>query len=379
MNILDYVKHIKNETFTDEPFNAVDALIFAEMGYINFGESVKGDDLITLHKLVVDDDRAFYRGSYNAVANKKLFNLIKDTRRYGDVKVGYCYVIDDLTSQTQFAAVTFILPKGEAYISFRGTDTSINGIKEDLLIAYEEYIPGAKAAADYLEKLISIFNGNFYLGGHSKGGNLALYSAFTLDEKSTSRLIKAYSFDGPGFKGKIEDFENWETILPKVDKFITSNDMIGVIYNKIKTAKTVFSTGKILGGHDLFTWQVDLDYNDFIYMQDRSVVSKQHEQALMNWLETMSDSDKKLAVEVLCEFMGEAKTPLDLVSKALKNFSDAKSKWNNYSIAQKKRVKRIYLQLAKYYVIAYTPKILLSRKNKKAEENQPKQIASKTR
>lgn len=368
MNFVDYAKLQKNDTFSDIPFNNVDALIFAEMGYINFGAVVKDKQLMAIRDLKVDSTTKFYHGSYNAIGNKRLFDVIKDSKRFGDVKVGYALTINDVKTQTQFAAVTFILPTGEAYISFRGTDTSINGIKEDLLIAYQDHIPGAKEALDYMEKILSVFDGRFYLGGHSKGGNLALYAAFTLKEKDYSRLIEAYSFDGPGFKGEISDFESWEHILPKVKKFITGNDMIGVIYNKIKTARIVYSKGILLGGHDLFKWQVDRGYLDFIYMTQRTFISQQHELALTNWLEAVPNGDKQLAVEIICEFMGQSKTPLELITKCIANISSGKNKWNSYSINQKRRVKKIFAQLAKFYLSAYSPKAYLEKKREEKEQ-----------
>lgn len=362
MNILGYAKKYKDKTFFEEPFNVVDALIFAELAYVNFYESLKEEEFVLFKDLEVESNKKFYGDSYDGLNNKKLLDRIKDTIRYGEVKVAYCHRLDDFDADTQFFGVTFILPTGEGYISYRGTDTSIHGIKEDLLIAYQDAIPGAVLASDYLAKATTLFDGKFYIGGHSKGGNLAVYAAFKMDKSLNNRLTSVYSFDGPGAKKEIKDYENWEQVLPKVNKYVTNNDIVGVVYNQIKDAKIVYSTGIMLGGHDLFKWQVDSDKPDFIYTKNRSVVSKSHEEALMNWLTTMSTDDKQLAVDILVEFLGESKTPYDLILKSAKNLSSGKRNWDSYSIEQKNKAKEIFKQLGKYYFIAYSPKSLLAKK-----------------
>ena len=361
-NIIDYAKYIKDKTFAEKPFNDVDALIFAEMAYINFSLVAEGDSFVTLNKMGIKDERKFYAGSYDAPNNKKLINTIRHTKRYKNVEVGFCHMIDDVENKTQFYAVTFKLPNGQGYIAYRGTDTSINGIKEDLLVAYQDYIPGAVPAIEYLNKAIQFFDGDFYIGGHSKGGNLALFAALNLDEETNRRLIKAYSFDGPGFQKELETFPNYEGAIKKIKKYITGNDMIGVIYNKIHTAKIVYSKGIMLGGHDLFKWSVNIYRQDFKYVKDRSFVSKSHEEALTNWLENSTPREKQLAVEILSELLGECKTPYELLIKGLKNVSNTKTKWNNYSVEERQKTKETYMRLIKYYLAAYSPKAILSRK-----------------
>ena len=373
-NILDYVKYIKDKTFEEKPFNDVDALIFAELAYVNFDLVTENSDFVTLNRMHVKDERAFYKGSYDALGNQKLVNAMRHTRRFKNVKVGFCKTIDDLETKTQFFAMTFLLPNSEAYISYRGTDTSINGIKEDLLVAYKDHIPGAIAASNYLKEAIKQFDGNFYLGGHSKGGNLALFSALSMNKRANKRLIKAYSFDGPGFQKELETFSNYKEAIGKVRKYITSNDLIGVIYNKIKTARIVDSKGILLGGHDLFKWSINIYRQDFKYVKDRSFVSKSHEEALTNWLETTTPREKQLAVEILSELLGECKTPFELLSKGLQNLSNTKNKWDKYTIKERQATKETYLRLIKYYLSAYSPKAILQQR-KEAKEEETKRLA----
>ena len=376
MNIINYAKKYKDSSFKELRFNNIDALIFAELAYINFGLEVKGKDFVTFKDLNISNPKDFYISSFDAVNNRKLFNIIKESKRYGDVQVGLCEELIDFQTNLQFNAMTFILPGGNFYISYRGTDISINGWKEDFLIAYQDYIPGVEVGTEYIHKVCKILNGRFYLGGHSKGGNLAVCSALNMDKMYNIRLLDVYTFDGPGAAKEITDYDNWELVLPKIKKFLTNNDIIGVVYNKIKKARIVYSTGILLGGHDPFKWQVDLEKVDFKYSADRSFISKSHEKALTNWLTTMSQEDKKLAVETLIEFLGESKTIYDLLWQAGHNLNSGRKKYAAYSIEQQEKTKEIFKQLGKYYLSAYSPaEIMKSRKL--AKENSVKQIEKK--
>ena len=369
MNIITYSKKFKDRTMFEDPFNNVDALIMAELSYINFGDEIKGDKFVSLKELNIHDPDSFYYGSVDASHNKKLLNVMKDSFRYGDIKIGMCESLVDLEHHNQFYAITIILPTNEAFISFRGTDISVNGWREDLLIAYRDSIPGHKCGIEYVKKVTSKIRNKFYLGGHSKGGNLAACVGLMMDKKLNNRLISIYSFDGPGVGKEDIDFKNYDAAMPKIKKFLTKNDVVGVVYNKIKNAKIVNSYGVLLGGHDPFGWLVNPKAMDFSYSKDRSMFSKSHEEALMKWLTNMSQDDKQLAIETLCDFFGESVTIFDLLKYASKNLSSGKKNWDEYSLEQREQAKRIFKKLGKYYAIAYSPKNI-AKKKKKTEEDE---------
>ncbi len=354
MNLLSYTKKYKHLTFEVEPFNDVDALLFAEMAYINLSEITNDVSFTKLRYVEIESLKKTYLGSYDAINNKKLLDSIKDSERYGDVQIGLCQSVDDTEKEIQFSAVTFILPDGTGYIAYRGTDVSINGIKEDLLIAYTDRIPGNVLASKYLIEAAEHLDGKYYIGGHSKGGNLAVYAGINASKALAKRILHVYSFDGPGSQQSIKEARSWEAVLPKVKKYITNNDLIGVIYNRIHDAKIVVSRSLLLGGHDLFSWQIDKNRPDFVYTKDRSLLSKQHEEALTNWLDNISIEDKKLAVDILSELLGESTNIIDLLFKGLSNLKDASVTWDNYTEDQRKRIIATYVQLAKFYLDAYS-------------------------
>ena len=371
MNILGYAKHNKDKDFIDLPFNDVDALILAELAYVNFDLAVGNYDFVPFKDVVIKDAKDFYYGSVDYALNEKLFDILKTSKRYQDVKVGFCRSSIDEKKAKQFFALTFLLPNRIAYVAFRGTDVSILGWKEDLMIAYKDGIPGQEDAVKYIKDISKLFTGKFYIGGHSKGGNLALYSALHMGPRLENRLIKVYSFDGPGFRKDIKLLESFERIKDKVVKYLTSNDMVGVIYNGVPNPKVIFSTGILLGGHGPFRWQINSFTNDFIYTSDRILFSHLNEKALMEWLREMSDEDKKMAVDVLLDVLSECETVYDLLLKAGRIITHGKETFENYSPYQREKAKEIYKRLGQYFLAAYSPRqYLLAKKNQSPSDDE---------
>jgi len=370
MNIIQYVYTCGDKLFSELPFNEVDSLIFAELAYINFNLSTKDTEFVKIKDLKIDDTKAFYHGSVDAKNNEKLLSAMIESRRYQDVKIGYCKSIKEEKKHIQFFAMTLIMPSREAYIAYRGTDTSLLGWKESITIAYEKKMPGQEMAVEYIRNASTLFKGKFYIGGHSKGGYLAMCAALFMGEKLEERLIKAYSFDGPGLKDNIEEFPSYKRIENKLEKYLTSHDIIGVVYNKLKNVKIVYSTGILLGGHDPFKWMVNRRDLTFQYTKDRSFASKRSEEAMMNWLTKEKDEDKRLAVDVLFDMFGESKTIYDLLLNASRLIVNGRKKIKQYSQRQKDEAKEIFRRLGRYYLDSYSPKRFLTNRKKSLDNKE---------
>lgn len=357
MNIKGYVKSFGNKSFAVLPFNAVDALILSQMSYVNFNYLIPDMGFVKLKDLHINKEqkKEIFFDSVDYHDNYSTFKYMMESTRYKNIKVGYFRCFDDKKHNKQFTAVTFILPNRSGFISFRGTDISMSGWREDFYIAFRDHVPGAKDAVEYVNNATTLFKGNFYLGGHSKGGNLAVYSSLNMKKRLDNRLLKVYSFDGPGFRNRIQDHPSYPRVDGKIEKYLTSNDMIGVIYNNIKEAKIVYSYGVLLGGHDPFRWLVDPINVDFVYTKDRSFMSKQYEEALMNWLTSMSDEDKALAVHIIFEMMGESENVYDLLLNSARLIVSGKKKWEEYTPQQRIQAREIFKKLGKYFLSAYSP------------------------
>ena len=229
-------------------------------------------------------------------------------------------------------------------------------------------MPGQEKAASYINDAAHMFLGQFYIGGHSKGGNLAFFAALNMGKKLERRLAMCYSFDGPGFKDGIKQFESYERIKDKLVKYLTTKDVIGVVYNEVENPKIVYSTGILLGGHDPFTWSVSISKDSFVYSKDRSLRSKKSEEAMMNWLIQESYESKRLAVSILCTLFGSATTIYDLLLQAGRVITNRKTIFDDYSVREKEEAKETFRRLGRFYLNAYLPKKYLINKNKETSD-----------
>lgn len=175
MNIIQYIKKNKDKTFKDFPFNEIDNLIYSLLTYIDFTNVIPAfkSKQITLREaaLKLSSKSNDFRGMF--IGNTfKMLQIMKDTKRYQDTLLyNYMKVVN---SDMQFGAMTMKLPDNSIYVAFAGTDSSIIGWEEDFKMTY--LYPGAsqKYATIYLNKTIGLFDKNIRVGGHSKGGNLAI-------------------------------------------------------------------------------------------------------------------------------------------------------------------------------------------------------------
>lgn len=367
MNIIGYVRRFGDKTFKEMPFNEVDALIFAELSYINFDLVLPDNRFHPLSKLVINDRKAVYAGSVDATYNEKLVKLMIKSNRFKNLRLGFCKSHIDEKDYTQFFALTILFPDKTGYISLRGTDTSLLGWREDLTIMYQDDMPSQDMAKEYVDEVTKKFDGNFYIGGHSKGGNLAIYAALKLDKKVQNRLIKVYSFDGPGFRYDVNHDPSFKRIENKINKYLTSNDMIGVVYNRITNPLIVYSQGILLGGHDPFRWRVNKNGESFFYVAKRKKESENFEKGLMAWMTSLTDLDKELAVNVLFRLLSDAQNIYDLLLKSFRLVRNAKDNLKDYSQEQKAKTLEIYKRLGKMLFETYSPRKYLVHKEKKEE------------
>ena len=327
MNINSYVRKYGKFTFQEMPFNEVDGLVLSALAYVNLHMYTPNEGSIRIRDIEVKEPTPFYEGSVDYKQNKMLFNLMKTSKRFRNVETSNIKQSVSHEKDKQFYALTYLLPNGEAFVAYRGTDTSLLGWKEDMYFAYSDNIPSHKDAVNYLNEMMTRIQRNFYVGGHSKGGNLAIHSVLYMNKSLSSRLIKAYSYDGPDNRSSASKDSNYPLVKDKIQKFLTYNDMIGVINNKIKNSKVVYSNGLLLGGHDPFYWFVNPNGKEFLYSRNRSIGSRIFENGMLKWCDEVSDKDKNLVARIFFELLGEeSKTIYDVPKNAVHLFKTRKER-----------------------------------------------------
>ena len=238
MNIYNY---IKNNNIVIDEINEIDALIFSRISYIHL-EELKNKLPIKIGDI----------NKYNlkmGIRDKKFIDLLTKSKRFCDIVITRCQNILDNEKIEQFFAVTFLISKNTAFIAFRGTNKSITGLMEDINMSYMT-IPSQYSAAIYVndERIY-----NLYLGGHSKGGNLAMYAAFNTNFFIKRRIKKVYNFDGPGF---LSLNKKYMRVKRKIISFYPECSFVGrMLYND--SEKYVFKTFKDgLEGHNIYNWKI---------------------------------------------------------------------------------------------------------------------------
>ncbi len=207
--VIDYLKEYGEYTFEEKPLNDVDSLILSQFSYINFDGLVHGaadkEQMVTMKELIDSADyEHLYADERYRKDNTALFQTMYHSRRFQSIRIGYYVNRVDLDKETQFSAVTIRLSDGKFYMAFRGTDESIVGWKEDFNLAFSKPVPGQIMSVEYLEQAAGMTDGGFYVGGHSKGGNLAVYSAMNCKKEVRDRIITIFDHDGPGFRAEVK-------------------------------------------------------------------------------------------------------------------------------------------------------------------------------
>ncbi|MBP5297686.1 MAG: DUF2974 domain-containing protein, partial [Lachnospiraceae bacterium] len=237
------------------------------------------------------------------------------------------------SAETQFSAVTYKLSNGDYYVCYRGTDETFVGWKEDFNMAFSKVVPCQASAKDYLKLAASRIKGNFYIGGHSKGGNLAVYAAMTSDKKIRNRIIKVYDHDGPGFRQDILETFDAEGITEKLEKTMPHDAIVGMLFQNPKQEyEVVESRGLNIQQHDPFNWRVD--GAGFYKVKDIFKTRQFADGTVNRWILAMDDDQKYNFVEALYSIVegSEAKTLLAFTKhlkkslegcfKAYKNMDD---------------------------------------------------------
>ena len=153
--------------------------------------------------------------------------------------------------------MTFKVNKKFIYVSYEGTDHLLSGWKEDFELAYKFPIESQKYAIEYLNKTIGFFDKNIVIGGHSKGGNLALVASMYAKKSIKKKIIKIYSNDGPGLRKKEIESKEYKSIEEKYIHIIPNYSVVGLLLRHTSNYKVIKSTRKDLMAHSIMTWQIN--------------------------------------------------------------------------------------------------------------------------
>lgn len=300
--ILNYLKRYGDVTFREKPVNEVDSLILCQFAYLKFDGMVPGvkenKPSVTLQELAAHENyEKLFKNTWFEKNNKQLFELMLAGKRFGSMRMN-CYInIIETGWETQFSAITFFLEDGTIYVVYRGTDESIVGWKEDLNMAFLSPVPGQSYSVKYLNMAVGKLNRPFYIAGHSKGGNLAVYAAMNCSPRMKERILKVYNMDGPGFHPEILKSNDYAAIQDKVVKIMPHSSLVGLIFEQSTHYKVVKSRAIGLLQHDAFSWVVK--YGRFVDAGDFYQGHKFMNDTMNEWILSLDEKQLRTFIDTL--------------------------------------------------------------------------------
>lgn len=268
-SVIDYLKWRGDMTFDACPFGEVDNLIFSLLSYIDFDGIVPEEQAaegVTVREAAKE---YFFRYPDESSTGARRLGLIvppeiltvfrqmAESDRYGGLLLrGFVNEICE-EHEMQFSAVTVVLPGDSLYVAFRGTDDTLVGWKEDFNLSYMDAVPSQRKAAAYLNAVPLSDTTKLYVGGHSKGGNLAVWGAVHADDVIRRAIMRVYSNDGPGFSAAVLSSDAYRELAQRMTFLVPPAALVGLLLDNAGTYEVVKSGAKNgLFQHNPMTWEV---------------------------------------------------------------------------------------------------------------------------
>ncbi|MEG2258886.1 MAG: DUF2974 domain-containing protein [Oscillospiraceae bacterium] len=334
--IIDYVEN-ELSTLDKKPFSPVDSLVLSQMSYMHLGCAVgflgEGKRDVRIAELyraelfhpMLDEIR-------DPESNRKLLNALCASPRFRDIRLNLFTDTVDAEQEKQFCAVTCMLSDGSIYVAFRGTDATVVGWKEDLNMTFISPVPSQTSAVAYLDTVAKKCRGDILVGGHSKGGNLAIYASVYAKPRVQTRIKQVFSHDGPGFKSEVLKSEGYTKISKILNKTLPKSSFVGMMLENSDDYFVVKSSRMGIMQHDPFSWLIDGDgfeYTEKIttsatYMNQtvNELISSLSEAKLRLFADTLFDVIESTDVEKIGEFPISAIKEASRVLDALKNIDE---------------------------------------------------------
>ena len=265
-NILDYLDWRGDLTLAQDPFNEVDNLILAELSFVDFGGIVPGPGegrAVPLWKaaeayFAKTEGRPIDMGVLVPNQIPELLRRTAASPRFRDMKLNGFVDHLDTAKAEQFAALAAECGDGTVYLSFRGTDDTLAGWKEDFYLSCMREVPAQKMAVAYTEAMAHQYPRiKLRLGGHSKGGNLAEYAALAAAPEVQGRIAHLYNHDGPGFKAGLFTATDYAPLAGRMTKQVPADSMVGILMESAMPTNVVQATGRGFEQHSVFHWVVE--------------------------------------------------------------------------------------------------------------------------
>ncbi len=306
--IVDYIER-EQRTFDECPFCPPDSLVFSILSYLNFEAYPRGgmapQDNVLLHDVLsltplgglANDNWLEDAGETTA----SFLLAMRASRRFRSIRVGYYAHETSESIEKQFCAATFFLPDGSAYVSYRGTDGTLAGWKEDFNLCFKEVIPSQRTAVAYLSGIASTFEGPIRVGGHSKGGNLAEYAALTCDDSTYKRIVAVFNHDGPAFLDDPSPRIDEPAFAKLLHKTVPDSSLFGMLLEERQDFHIVKSNALPVLSHSPFSWLIEGSDFDYEPELERGMVV--FDKTLNDWLRSVDAKGRERFIDTIYDLL----------------------------------------------------------------------------
>ena len=317
-SIFNYVEKYGDVTFDEKPFNELDNIVFSFLTYLDFTDTdikklenttleIIGQQYLDLFRL-----KQISKYGFSEKDAYKLLERVYHRKRYKDIILDdYIYNIENM----QFSALTFKISKKLIYISFEGTDHLMSAWKETLSLVSTFPVLSHYEAVNYVNKHVKLFGPKVIIGGHSKGGNLALISAMYMTFFKKFKIVKIYSNDGPGLRKQQFISRQYKSLKKKYVHIVPTNSMIGILlrndkYKVVKTHSIMFFS------HTMSTWMIEDDH----LLEGKLKRKHQNlEEKIVSWLDMHDDNDRRIMITNIFEVLDKCEISDTMTLVKLKN------------------------------------------------------------
>ena len=350
--------------------NEIDSMILARFSYLLF-DRISLEEKETIGS-ISKKMKKFKNDEFNYNGDKDLIKNLGNSIRFKNMIVTDYVKNNDKEIEKQFSAITIHISDNEMYLSFLGTDKTILGWKEDFNLSFMKNIPAQIEGLNYLNQIAKKYpNKKIRIGGHSKGGNVAVYSALETENNIQNRIIKVYNYDGPGFDKKTVQNNKNEKIINRVRTYIPQDSIIGRILEHQEKYQVIQSNEKGIYQHDIYSWQV---LGTKMIKEDKVTDSSELiNETIREWLENTTPEHRKIFFDGVFEvfYSTEANTFGDI---NIKNIPTIIKTYRDISEEDRK----VIMEMIKVFIKTYFTNLkeigmakyeVLARFNKQDKEN----------
>lgn len=349
--LIDYLEKVENLTFDQEPLNILDKVCINEIGYLTYEKWLTPNDLkkpIILHDYAEGKE---LNPDYSFMVTEERVELAEAmvrSKRFAGLHLSNYRSVLDKEVEKQFAAMIFSLPELDYHqLVFRGTDDSVIGWKEDFQLTYSREIPAHRSAMTFLEDHLPNLSGRITVSGHSKGGNLALYSAVQSSTALREKIAELLLLDSPGLMKSLLEKPSYQELKARMTVIRPQDSVVGVMLYWDRPAQLVAAEGIGFAQHNALSWEVDLAANDFAYEDQPTELSQRLEETFQEWIETLPKQQLKQGFDLVFDTILDSgiESLDDIGIQALPQIGQMLQEFGNLSDKQKRVLQDGFNQL----------------------------------